>query len=498
MSANDPFIAFSRFGLGARPGDLARLGGDPRAALLAEIADPGTLLMPEAGLPGSADAYARVRDYQTAKRSQRKAADAAASEAGKAAAPAAIEAPAIAMDDNGMDAMAKAPGANKPGKPNKPKGGGDTPLPPNPRSLMDAEIAARIERVLAARIGFGERLVAFWSNHFAVQAASNEAVRGLAGAFEREAIRPYVLGNFGDMVLAATQHPAMLLSLNNATSMGPNSPQGRKTRKGLNENHARELMELHTVGVDGGYTQADVTSFAKVLTGWTFGHGEREAAVYGKFVFRQQAHEPGAQTVLGKRYAQAGVDQGKAVLADLSRSPATARHIAALLAHHFVADAPDPGLVDRLAGVFIKTGGDLKAVTTALLNAPEAWVAPAEKLKTPQEFLWSALRALNLDIKPNFVNRTLADLGQPIWNPPSPQGFKDDTATWLAPDAMTTRVDVAELLVGQDKGSDDPRNLAGDVLGPSLSQATKTAIERAESRNQGLALLLMSPEFQRR
>ena len=496
MSASDPLLAFSRFGLGARPGDLAALGPDPKAALVAEVSDPTTLFLADLDLPSTADAYTQVREFQKARQLQKEEADkAVAAGAAPVAAP-----PAAMMAGDVMGGMSGAavPMAVPAAKPGAPKPADIKPAGPNPGSLMDAEVAARLERMLEVKIGFGERLVAFWTNHFAVQAAADEVVRGLAGAFEREAIRPYVLGKFGDMALAATQHPAMLMSLNNATSIGPNSPQGLKSGKGLNENHARELMELHTVGVDAGYTQADVTSFAKVLTGWTFGRGENEPEIYGRFTFRPYAHEPGPQTVMGKTYAQAGIDQGEAVIADLSKSPATAQHIATQFARYFVADVPPASLVTNLATVFHKSGGDLKAMTMALLDAPEAWSQPVEKLRTPQEFLWSAVRTLELDIKPNFVTRTLADLGQPLWDPPSPQGFKDDVATWLAPDAITTRVDVAELLAAQSKGTDDPRQLASDLLGPSLSDTTKTAVDRAESRDQAVALLLMSPEFQRR
>lgn len=492
-STNDTYLAYSRFGLGPRPGDSGRLAGSARAALAAEIADPAALLLEDATLPDSVAAFMQVRELQMARKLLREQAMPAAPADSAAAAP---PAPPASMDA-GMQGEV-VPGM-APAQPAVAASGKvSVPGVMAPQDLMLAEIAARLERVKAAEIGFGERLVAFWANHFAVQANVNEVVRGLAGAFEREAIRPHVLGRFADMLRSVTQHPAMLVSLNNATSIGPGSPQGVRSGKGLNENHARELMELHTVGVDAGYTQADVTSLARVLTGWTFGQNPKQAEEFGRFVFHKQAHEPGPQTVMGKAYAQAGVEQGEAVLADLAASPATAKHIALKLARHFIADVPDPAVVAQLAETFVRTRGDLKAVTLALIDAPAAWAAPAAKLRTPQEFLWSSVRALGLDLKPGFVVRSLADLGQPLWTPPSPEGFKDDAATWLAPDAMTTRVDTAELMAGQAKSIGDPGQLAADLFGSALSDDTRTAIDRAESRGQALALLLMSPEFQRR
>jgi len=475
MVAEDGCLAFSRFGLGPRPGDLNRLGSDPASALLDEIADPTSLFIDQPDLPDSVDAYTELRRFQRAR--QLAKLQSTASE--NAAAPKPMDAllPKAVIAANGKVTV---PGV------------------PSPEDLMNAEIEARLDRVLNVPVGFGERLVAFWTNHFAVQAAANEIVRGLAGAFEREAIRPFVLGMFGDMALAVIQHPAMLTSLNNDVSVGPNSPQGRKTGKGLNENLGREFMELHTVGVDAGYTQTDVTSFAKVLTGWTYGRGENEPENYGRFVFHKFAHEPGLQTVMGKLYPQPGVDQGLAVVADLVTNPATAKHLAAQFATYFVADVPPAALVTRLADVFRKTKGDLRALTTALVKSPEAWSTPASKLRTPQEFLWASARALQFRPEASFINRALGDLGEPLWNPPSPQGFKDDAATWLAPNAMTTRVDVAELVASRAKGLDDPRDLATDLFGAGLSSDTRTAIDRAESRNQAIALLLMSPEFQRR
>jgi len=447
--------AYSRFGLGPRLGDLAVMS-DPRSALLAELTQPEPAQLPGNDLSDGATLYGTVRAAQAA-RKQRRQTDASTT--------------------------AELPMAD---------GAGSI------QQITQLEAKARIRAIKGADIGFVERLVAFWTNHFALETGANQLVRGLAGAFEREAIRPNVLGKFGDLALAATRHPAMLIYLNNAVSVGPGSRLGERRAKGLNENHARELMELHTLGVDGGYDQADVTAFANVLTGWSVGTQPQQLDSYGQFLFRRQAHEPGSQTIMGTVYPQSGVAQGEAVLSDLAANRATARHIAAKLARHFVADIPDPALVDRLAGVFIQSDGDLRALTTSLVTDDAAWAAPATKLRTPQEFIWSAVRALDVDLPPRKIMAMLRDLGQPLWDPPSPAGFRDDVATWLAPDAMTNRLDAAELLAAQAKGPDDPREFAQAILGDAMSSDTATSIQRAESRGQGLALMLMSPEFQRR
>jgi uncharacterized protein (DUF1800 family) len=201
---------------------------------------------------------------------------------------------------------------------------------------------------------------------------------------------------------------------------------------------------------------------------------------------------------MGRRYPEGGVEQGEAVLADLARHPATAEHVAFKLARHFVADTPPPALVDKLKAVFLESDGDLQAVTLALLRSDEAWAAPAIKIRTPQEYLWSSIRALQADVTAIFVSRSLLALGQPLWNPPSPEGYSDLTAEWLAPDALTNRLDLAERIAGFADAAYDPRSLAPDILGPAISPATTEAIERAESPVQAYALLLMSPEFQRR
>ena len=306
-----------------------------------------------------------------------------------------------------------------------------------------------------------------------------------------------VLGNFRDMLGAVTKHPAMLSYLDNAQSVGPNSSVGLRRRVGLNENHARELLELHTIGVDGGYDQADVTALARIMTGWTFARNSNQRVPIGSFLFAGAGHEPGVQTVLGVHYPAGGVQQGEAVLDMLTVHPETGRHIAFKLVRHFVADDPPEDLVAELATTFVDSGGDLKAVALALIGSDTAF-AEATKIKTPQEFLWSSLRALELDIGPQLVLRGLRTLGQPMWDPPSPEGFSDESATWLAPDAMTDRLDIAEILVERANIGYLPGELVDLILGPAVSSESRQAVLSAASRTQAVALLLMTPEFQRR
>jgi uncharacterized protein (DUF1800 family) len=495
----DAHIGFSRFGLGLRPGDPTT---DPRGQMLDEISAPDVALLDDGRLfdsPAALAAYLEFRMEKKAGKADAANATADAPSNTDAAMAEELPEPDTMGADMGADIEAMEQPGQKPGKKGKLK-------PQKNRKAAAAEgdaqnynlrveLPVRLERIGGATPGFAERLVAFWTNHFAIEADNGAVVRALAGPFEREAIRPHILGSFEDLLFAATRHPAMLVYLNNATSVGPDSKAGQRREAGLNENHARELMELHTLGVDGGYTQADVTSLARILTGWSVGRNKSEDI--GKFMFRGQAHEPGAQSLLGQAFDQKGVRQGEAALRLLAGHPATARHIANKLARHFVADTPPPGLVDRLATVFTDTKGDLHAVSTALVEADEAWAVPPTKLRLPQEYLWSAMRALGLTLKPGPAMQALQSLGQPLMNPPSPAGFSDLTTTWLAPDAMTTRLDIAQELATA-AGDLDPRDVAEAVLGPLLGMETRQTIERAESPAQGLALMLMSPEFQRR
>ena len=370
-------------------------------------------------------------------------------------------------------------------------------------------VGARMNAALISPAPFVERLVHFWANHFAVS-ADKLTVVGMGGLLEVEAIRPHVLGKFSDMLLAVEQHPAMLLYLDQAQSVGPDSPIGArvaergKRKIGLNENLAREIMELHTLGVRTGYTQGDVTEFARTMTGWTVAGVTRGPvqrfmgnASPGQFVFVDALHQPGERTIMGRRYAAGGEGQAKSVLLDLAAAPATATHIATKLARHFTGDTPPAPLIERLANAFRTSGGDLPSVYRVLIDAPEVWAA-APKFKSPWDWSVSALRAVGVtSIEGQQAAAMLTQLGQPVWRPGLPAGFDDIDATWAGPDALFRRVETAGRLAARG-GLLDARRTAEAVLAGSLTPATATAIARCESPAEGLALMLASPEFMRR
>lgn len=373
------------------------------------------------------------------------------------------------------------------------------------RQAYVTAVGARMASALQSPTPFVERLVHFWSNHFAVS-VDKLLIVGLAGGFEADAIRPHVMGRFEDLLLASVSHPAMLLYLDQAQSVGPGSLVGRRSAdrqqqrpRGLNENLAREILELHTLGVRSGYTQDDVTEFARALTGWTLPSDQEAGASAARFRFVAAMHEPGTRTVLGRIYPEAGELQARAILRDLAISPATARHLALKLARHFVADDPPPDLVDRLAETFERSGGDLHVVYRALVTAPEVWTAPMAKFKSPSDWAISGLRALGLSELPaqQAVN-LMTQLGQPVWRPGSPAGFADVASAWAAPDALLRRVEVAQHLAALTGSAVDARERAPRVLPGALGTATADALARAESAGTALALLLVSPEFLRR
>ncbi len=512
-------VALNRFGFGARggaSGDLVNAASDPRGFVKAELSRPNGVLLEMPGLQSTPALAEAVFAYQFEIQQAR----AAAAKSGAVALEAAPARPAadakaqrrnLSLDSVAMEMSGKAPAMKPPEngsasatmaptdamQPNAPK------QPPQLLNIIQktyrAEALARLQRAIIADCGFTERLVAFWSNHFCISANKGELARIWAGSFEREAIRPYVLGRFGDMLKAVEQHPAMLFFLDNQQSLGPDSRAGQNRKRGLNENLAREIMELHTLGVGGGYSQDDVTSLARIITGWTFAGRQGQLGAPGSFVFNANAHEPGAQRLLGKVYENNGVAQGEGALADIARHPSTAKFIATKFVRHFVADDPPPALVARLQGVFVKSDGDLRALTTALLDSDEAWLAPLTKLRSPYEFLVATGRLLaQIPDDPGRYLGGLNLLGQPLWSPAGPNGFPDTNAAWAAPEGMKLRLDISAQVASRLANNIDPRDLLELAAADAASPETRRTIERAESRQQALALLLMSPEFQRR
>ncbi|RZM31173.1 MAG: DUF1800 domain-containing protein [Sphingomonas sp.] len=375
------------------------------------------------------------------------------------------------------------------------------------QALYADGVQARADAALATEAPFVERMVHFWSNHFCVS-ADNARVTAFTAAFERDAIRPHVLGRFSDMLLAVERHPAMLLYLNQVQSIGPGSPAATRAsgrKRGLNENLAREIMELHTLGVRSGYTQADVTEFARALTGWSIeGLGGpakqgREQAPGDRFLFRDRQHEPGPRTILGTRYVEGGEAQARAALVDFARTPSTATHVATKIARHVAGDEPPPALVARLAASFTATGGDLPSLYRTLAASPEAWVAAPTKFKTPWEWTISALRGTGRrQVGDMQIAALQTQLGQRVWKPGAPAGWDDVAASWAGSDALLRRVEIAQRLAAPLGETVDARALAPRILPASLSPATAEQIARSESPAGAIALLLVSPEFLRR
>lgn len=457
-------IAANRFGLGARPGDLQQIGADSRDWLRGQIQGaPPVVSGP--GLRPSAQILAELDQLRREIHQARKA------------------------NPTG-DAAGQA---------------GVGTLGERLHPIYVAEVSARFSHAIETDRPMLERLTYFWTNHFAVS-IDKGVLAGVAGAFEREAIRPNVLGYFADLLLAAESHPAMLLYLDNQASAGPHSPLAlasarRHLRRkiGINENLGREIMELHTLGVGAGYTQQDVTAFACVLSGWSIARsGERFGQVPGSFMFRERLHEPGIKTVLGKSYPDTGYEQGVAVLQDLAHHPATAHHIATKLARHFVADDPPASVVGRLARAFNDSGGHLPTLYNALIDAPEAWERALAKLKTPSDYVISSYRGLQWPVHPRALVASVAQLGQRTYAPGSPAGWPDRSADWDGASALLQRLEWADE-VGQKIGDlRDAVELAPQMLGSTLSRSTLTAISRASSASQALTLLLVAPELMRR
>ncbi|MGA2088123.1 MAG: DUF1800 domain-containing protein [Stellaceae bacterium] len=439
-AAMNAVLAVTRFGFAARPGELDRVSSDPRGWALGQLrAAPASL---PADLPPASRMVAQMLEQRRDK-------------------------------DQGDRKEANE----------------------QIKAVYFAEIEARIRAAAETDAPLLERLTHFWSNHFTVS-GFRPFVRGFAAAFEREAIRPHVTGRFADMLLAAERHPAMLLYLDNAQSVGPESMAGVRRGKGINENLGREILELHTLGVDGGYTQQDVEALARILTGWSVARlASRDA---GEFEFYPQLHEPGAKRLLGRTYDDRGYAEGVAALRDLASHPATARHVAAKLARHFIADDPPPETVAHIAAVFSATGGDLKAVTAAVINSDAVWAKPFDKFRTPDDLVIAACRASGFTPPAPMLAQSLKELNQLPFYAPSPAGWPDDAASWVSPESVLRRAEWCETFANRLPDPPDPVEIADASLGEALHDDTLQAIRRAPSRRDGLALLFASPEFQRR
>ncbi|MDO8902891.1 MAG: DUF1800 domain-containing protein [Phenylobacterium sp.] len=457
-------IAATRFGLGARPGEIAAARSDPRG-FLAEQTVAATPA-PTRALPlARAEALQSFRQAQSAflranRRQSREAQDLR---------------PEVVTQRRAL------------------------------REEINADLLQRASHGATTDHGFAERWALFWANHFTV-GAGNFVRTATIGPYEAAAIRPHVFGAFTDLLVAAETHPAMLLYLDQNGSVGPGSPLAQQMarrkdatgRSGLNENLAREILELHTVGVDGGYTQADVIEFARALTGLTFRGFNSPTEQVGETYFRQIAHEPGPRTVMGVRYEVQGEDQAMAILRDLARRPQTARFISHKIARHFVADTPPPALVARLEKAWLGSDGALDQVALALIEAPEAWAPAPTKFKTPYEFMISSWRAAGAAPRTPGDLSMLTAMGQRPFYAPSPEGWPEDEAAWATPDGLIKRLVWTEAFAPRAIGDRDPSEVAAQALGARLSAVTARAIAGSESRGEGLALLLMSPEFQRR
>src|SRR5947207_11410416 len=471
-------LALHRFGMGPGPGAIAAIEAEPRGALIAELERPSASQVAASALPSSSKAFRTVNEANAKRQAKTIIAAKAQQEAKRQQM---SDAPSM-MEGGEQDAKAMAA-----------KIAAEAVPDPGRQIYLD-EARIRTEAALGTEIGFVERLVWFWSNHFCISA---DKIQSMSGPYEREAIRPHVAGRFADMLLAVEGHPAMLFYLDNIDSIGPNSIAGINRTRGLNENIAREILELHTLGVRSGYTQDDVISFAKVLTGWTLLPPANNPEHGGEFSFNPRLHEPGAQKVLGKSYDDETVEQGRAVLRDLAANPATASHVATKLARYFVADTPPPALVEKMAKAFLDTGGDLKQVARVMVLSDEAWTQPPEKLKRPGEWVVGMVRATGLtQADPARYTDGQVLLGEPLWRPPSPKGFPDDEASWI--DGMGRRRDVANHFAERIAGRTDPREVIETVFESQVSPEVKQAVGRAESRQQALVLLFMSAEFQRR
>ncbi|WNC73053.1 DUF1800 domain-containing protein [Thalassotalea psychrophila] len=447
-------IAANRFGLGAKPGELELAKQNPKKWLAAQL----TPVVFDQNLPSSNDVFLQLSKYQAIKRQNKKN--------------------KVSEEQDKKDNKVR-----------------QKFIQTTYRKLASDTFVQSIN----SDNSLAWRLLDFFSNHFSVSANGN-VMTAIAATLEREAIAANLFNNFEDMLLAVSKHPAMLTYLNNERSFGPNSKLATKSKKakkgvGLNENLAREILELHTLGVKGGYSQADVIELAKGITGWSVANSHKEDAT--GFIYRAWGKEPGNRVLLGKTYKQKGIKQGEAMLKGLANHPNTAKFICHKLVKHFISDNPDSQLVDILVKRWQETGGNIKEVMLALINSEQAWHVEQEKFKTPREFLQSTYRALPQNtIKFKQLFFTLNTFGQQPFQAGSPAGFSDEQQDWDGGNALMSKIDWTTLYASRIRSNAE--NIMNNTLALASSHNTYKAVVRAESRKQALVMLLMSPEFLRR
>jgi uncharacterized protein (DUF1800 family) len=473
-------VAFMRFGLGPKANGRKNLAASPdaaRQALLDEIAaGPAPITANQIKVPSTANngQYVSFSYGETCR---------------------------CGMN---LQMMPSTPSSNG----NVPTEGVHNYIRPTPWDFQSAERALRLVKYQEPEVGFVERLVLFWVNHFSILSSKQGIIAATAGHLERTVIRQHALGNFADMLKGVMKHPAMITYLDNHVSYGPNSTLGRRWRATYNENLAREILELHTVGVYGGYTQADVIDLAKIITGWTIYKYNHASA--GQFYFDNDLHEPGVFSVLGEEFDQTGEAQGTAALEYLARQPSTARHIAKKLLRHFVTENPTDDMVRVLEDAYLASNGNLKVVSTALVNLDGAWVKPGTGFRLPYEWMVSIVRGVGLTsaksaaMEPAFDNIT-TNMSNQIWKHMTPDGYSDANYVWETPDAVRVRKDAAGHLLAAGTIWTDPRwkttkpsALARQLL-PHISAKAFSAIENLDRDPlQALNLLFVTPEYLRR
>jgi uncharacterized protein (DUF1800 family) len=457
MEISASFVALNRFGLGARPGDADAVAGGPKQWVLDQIA-LGKIDAVK-GVPDSAGRFHALAAFRKARAEADKAEAALVAAGGKPAAPVA-------------------------GKPPKPP----SPLDNPPGRMFDTDVARRVDHMAASDTPVLERLAAFWSNHFAVSATRDE-VAITAVPYENEAIRANLFGRFRDMLGATAMHPAMTMYLDEAASVGPDSPIGQRRHQSVNENYAREIMELHTLGVGGGYSQKDVEELALALTGLGLDAGDGESAWF------YDRHEPGPRVLLGHRLADKS-DQANSAFDILANHPATIRHLCGKLAAHFCGDQPPKAVVKRLAAAWRRSGGQLPVIYAALAQSPEAWVGRPVKFRSPQDFVLAAGRALALKGHGREMVNEMRSLGYAPFRAPAPTGWSDQDGDWLDPAGVTGRVASAQRLAGLARKDIDGPGLLAQVA--QIGPATADVVFEEVDPRRAIALVLVCPEFQRR